>query len=546
MTTTTMTTTQAFSCPDLTATLLAAQTEGKPACELLLDASAMNLPTDWRQRFGTALHKAHVAMTALEAGAIANPDEGRMVGHYWLRDPKRAPSRELTDAIVACQQQVHDFSRAVHAGRIVSSTGQRFDKLLVIGIGGSALGPQLTAAALGSGADKLTPHFFDNTDPDGFDRVLDKLCRSGAGLATTLVLIVSKSGGTKETRNGMLIAQAAFAQARLPLARHAVAITQDGSELHQAATRSGFLAIFPMWDFVGGRTSELSAVGLLPAALQGLAIDELLAGAKAMDEATRQADPTQNPAMLMAVSWFVATEGLGRRDLVVLPYKDRLELLSRYLQQLIMESLGKEHDRDGRIVHQGLAVYGNKGATDQHAYVQQLRDGLDNFFVTFVEVLRDHSQPLPVVSEPLYVEEGVTAGDYLLGFLLGTRQALLDKGRRSLTVTLSELSARTLGALIALFERSVGYYAELIHVNAYHQPGVEAGKRAAAQILALQKRLAAALTDEPKTAAVLCASLDAPDDSFTAWKILEHLAANGRIHRVREAGSSPLTSRYHR
>jgi glucose-6-phosphate isomerase len=202
MTTTTMTTTQAFSCPDLTATLLAAQTEGKPACELLLDASAMNLPTDWRQRFGTALHKAHVAMTALEAGAIANPDEGRMVGHYWLRDPKRAPSRELTDAIVACQQQVHDFSRAVHAGRIVSSTGQRFDKLLVVGIGGSALGPQLAAAALTGPADQMRLFFFDNTDPDGMDRTLQAIAGTSAGLAGTLVLVVSKSGGTKETRNG--------------------------------------------------------------------------------------------------------------------------------------------------------------------------------------------------------------------------------------------------------------------------------------------------------------------------------------------------------
>jgi glucose-6-phosphate isomerase len=147
-----------------------------------------------------------------------------------------------------------------------------------------------------------------------------------------------------------------------------------------------------------------------------------------MDEATRQADPTHNPAMLMAVSWFVATEGIGRRDLVVLPYKDRLELISRYLQQLIMESLGKEHDRDGRTVHQGMAVYGNKGATDQHAYVQQLRDGLDNFFVTFVEVLRDHSQPCRCSWRAAVCRRGVTAGDYLLGFLLGTRQALSGQG----------------------------------------------------------------------------------------------------------------------
>ena len=520
--------------------------EGTPLCECRIDAAAMDLPADWPSRFGQALHRAHQAMTALEAGAIANPDEGRMVGHYWLRDPERAPSDEIRSAITSCLRQIVDFSRAIFDGTTRSSTGAVFNKLLVIGIGGSALGPQLVASALGGSRDRLTPYFFDNTDPDGFDRVLSQLERSDGGLATTLVLIVSKSGGTKETRNGMLAAQTAFSRSGLSFAQHAVAVTQEGSELAKTASQLGFLAQFPMWDFVGGRTSELSAVGLLPAALQGLAISELLAGAKAMDAATRQADPTRNPAMLMAVCWHKATDGKGRRDLVVLPYKDRLELLSRYLQQLIMESLGKELDRDGNTVHQGIAVYGNKGATDQHAYVQQLRDGVDNFFVTFIEVLRDRSQPVERLPDALLVEEDVTPGDYLLGFLLGTEQALAEKGRHSLTLTVSELSARSLGALIALFERTVGYYAELVHVNAYHQPGVEAGKRAAASVLALQKKLLSALDGTAKTATELAAQIGASDRAFVAWKILEHLAENGRICRLRSDEQSPLDSRYQR
>jgi len=538
--------TQPLSCRDLVSTVLSSGNQGEPTCEVWLDASAMELPTDWPSRYGAALARAHAAMVALEAGTIANPDEQRMVGHYWLRDPKRAPTAEIADAILHCRQQIRDFAHSIHSGQLKSGSGQPFDKLLVIGIGGSALGPQLVAAALGGPGDKLQPFFFDNTDPDGFDRVLSQLSASPTGLAATLTLVVSKSGGTKETRNGMLIAETAYQKEGLGLARHAVAITQDGSELFKTAQRQGFLAIFPMWDFVGGRTSELSAVGLLPAALQGLAVDELVAGAQAMDEATRQSDPTKNPAMLMATCWHKATDGVGRRDLVVLPYKDRLELLSRYLQQLVMESLGKELDRDGRTVHQGIAVYGNKGATDQHAYVQQLRDGLDNFFVTFIEVLRDRSQPSPLIVEPLFVEDGVTSGDYLLGFLLGTRQALAEKGRHSLTLTVSELSARTLGALIALFERTVGYYAELIYVNAYHQPGVEAGKRAASKVLALQKRLLAALDDEPRSATELASRAESSEQVLVAWKILEHLSANGRVLRTREADSSPLRARYKR
>ncbi|MFM8336335.1 MAG: glucose-6-phosphate isomerase, partial [Opitutaceae bacterium] len=275
---------------------------------------------------------------------------------------------------------------------------------------------------------------------------------------------------------------------------------------------------------VGGRTSEMSAVGLLPAALQGIKIDPLLAGAAAMDEATRRTKLAENPAALLALMWYWATDGRGTRDMVVLPYKDRLLLFSRYLQQLVMESLGKELDLEGRIVNQGIAVYGNKGATDQHAYVQQLREGVNNFFVTFIEVLKDRD-----AKASLEVEPGVTSGDYLQGFLLGTRDALSEKGRSSITLTLPDVSPRSLGMLIALYERVTGLYASLIGINAYHQPGVEAGKKAAGAVIALKLKLMEALRaagGEPLTAAELAVRAGAPDRAETAFKILERLAAN--------------------
>ncbi len=109
---------------------------------------------------------------------------------------------------------------------------------------------------------------------------------------------------------------------------------------------------------------------------------------------TRQHDVLRNPAALLALMWYHAGNGRGAKDMVILPYKDRLLLLSRYLQQLVMESLGKELDLDGKVVNQGIAVYGNKGSTDQHAYVQQLREGVNNFFATFIEVLKDRAGPL--------------------------------------------------------------------------------------------------------------------------------------------------------
>ena len=227
--------------------------------------------------------------------------------------------------------------------------------------------------------------------------------------------------------------------------------------------------------------------------------------------------------------------------MVVLPYKDRLLLLSRYLQQLVMESLGKEKDLAGNTVRQGIAVYGNKGSTDQHAFVQQLRDGVPNFFATFIEVLKDRKDGLP----SLAVEEDVTSGDYLHGFYLGTREALSGNGRGSVTITVEEVSARSLGALVALFERTVGLYALLVGVNAYHQPGVEAGKKAAAAVLDVQRALLSAMRADSgafQTAEELAKKANAGAE--IAWKVLEHLAANPDHGVKRRPGADPFASTY--
>ncbi len=502
---------------------------------LSLDISRMRFADDFLARMTVPMANAFSAMRALEAGAIANPDEGRRVGHYWLRAPELAPEPAMSTEILETVARIQGFVEAVHRAQIAPERGGRFEQLLVIGIGGSALGPQFIADALGTGADRLAPHFFDNTDPDGMARVLERL---GDRLASTLTLVISKSGGTKETRNGMLVAEAAYRNAGLTFARHAVAVTGDGSELERTASASDWLDTFPMWDWVGGRTSIFSAVGLLPAALQGIDIDALIAGARAMDVATRNETIAENPAALLALMWHHAGGGRGAKDMVVLPYKDRLLLFSRYLQQLVMESIGKELDLAGHVVQQGIAVYGNKGSTDQHAYVQQLRDGVHNFFITFVEVLADQAGPA------LEVEPGVTSGDYLLGFMLGTREAMHQNARESMTLTLTEVSPHSVGALIALYERAVGLYASLVNVNAYHQPGVEAGKKAATAVLGVQHAVLEALraSQGPQTADQVADVSGVTDQVETVYKLLEHLAANGRVRRT--AGSTPTGAMY--
>jgi glucose-6-phosphate isomerase len=509
---------------------------------LSLDVSRIRFADGFFEAMAPRMARAYEAMEKLEGGAIANADEGRMVGHYWLRAPSLAPERALTAAIEDTLGRIRAFARAVHDARVRPERAARFENVLVVGIGGSALGPELVAAALGSPGDRMRPFFLDNTDPDGIDRVFDAI---GDGLGKTLTVVISKSGGTKETRNGMLEAKAQYERLGLSFGAHAVAVTGEGSALDKFAEDNGFLARFPMWDWVGGRTSELSAVGLLPAALQGLDIDAMLEGARAMDEATRRKETRRNPAAMLALAWFSATGGQGKKDMVLLPYKDRLELFSRYLQQLVMESLGKALDRKGESVHQGIAVYGNKGSTDQHAYVQQLRDGLDNFFVTFIEVLLDRAPERASIE----VEPGATTGDYLSGFLQGTRRALTESGRESITLTIDSLDAAALGKLIALYERAVGLYAELVDINAYHQPGVEAGKRAAQAVLDLEHRVLAALRAAGGKALTLdaVASAAQADDPEPVFWILRHLAANPARGVIRDLadGQSVFDATYH-
>jgi glucose-6-phosphate isomerase len=395
----------------------------------------------------------------MEAGGLANSDDQRQVGHYWLRAPELAPTPLQVGQIQSSMEAMRVFSEAVRAGRLRAFDGEAFSDVLHVGIGGSVLGASLLVAALDG--DGLPVHFLDNTDPDGIGRVLDAL---GERLAHTLILVVSKSGITPETLNALHLTHHRMASLGIEVASNTVAITVEGTPLHDRALADKWLKTFFTWPWVGGRFSAFASVGLLAAALRGCDIERLRAGARDMDTWTRQTGWRNNPAALLAGCWFVAGKGRGERDLVVLPYADRLVLFPRYLQQLVMESIGKKHDRSGNVVEQGLVVYGYKGSTDQHAFVQQLRDGRDDSIIVFVQVLGDDSS--------VEVAPGIRVGDFLQGFLLGTRRALTDTGRPSVVVSVPRVDPYALGGLMALFERAVGLYASLLDVNAYDQPGV--------------------------------------------------------------------------
>ena len=485
-----------------------------------INFAGMNFSDADLEKMAPLFAKANAGIAAIERGEIKNPDEKRKVTHF-------------TDRITYCTsplyKAVEEFAAKVRSGAITGSTGRPFTAVAVNGIGGSALGPQLLQFAVNGpywnelSAEKrnngLKIYFLDNTDSAEFAdlcQVMDP--------ETTLHLVVSKSGGTQETKNNMIAMEKFYASKGLDFGRHAAAVTMPGSKLDQYAAEKKFLASFEMADSIGGRTSESAIVGHVPAALTGIDFKSFIAGFLRMDELTRSTDALKNPAMMLSAMWYIAGAGKGDRNMVIVPYSDRLVLLSRYLQQLVMESLGKELDLDGKICHQGLNVFGNKGGTDAHAFIQQLNDGRDDFFATFIELLAD--------AQKIDLGNGKVMGDYLHGFCAGLTEALRSKNRQTISIKIPKLTVFELGMIIALYERAVAVYAEYININAFHQPGVQAYKLAANGELELKSKLDEALrsmTNFKGDAAAFAQASGVSEQAAAVEGWLRRMAANGDI-----------------
>ena len=457
----------------------------------------------------SAFARAAAGIADIEAGKIKNPDEHRKVTHFTDRQHYPASG---------------EFAAVERFAAQIRAEG-KFDAVVVNGIGGSALGPQLMQFAVNGPywnelprerRNGLKIYFLDNTDSAGFDDLLAVMCPE-----RTLHLVISKSGGTQETKNNMIAMERHYEALGLDFGKCAVAVTMKDSTLYRHAAENHWLAIFEMAESIGGRTSETAIVGHLPAALTGIDFGRFLAGACDMDAWTRGGDYRRNPALFLAAMWYLAGGGRGDRNMVIVPYSDRLVLLSRYLQQLVMESLGKELDLDGKVVHQGLNVFGNKGGTDAHAFIQQLNDGRDDFFATFIEVLRD--------ARRIEIGNGVRMGDYLHGFFEGLSAALRGKGRQVITIRIPQLTVYELGQLIALYERAVAVYAEFIRINAFHQPGVQAYKLAAKGVLALREKLLSAIVGKAGfrgDGAAFAALAGVPEQAVEIASLLDKAALN--------------------
>ncbi len=367
----------------------------------------------------------------------------------------------------------------------------KFENFVVLGIGGSALGPTMAFNALchlhynDLPAEKRGgPRFFveDNVDPVRMKELLDVI-----DITKTCFNVISKSGATSETMAQYLIVSDLLKKAGCDVKDHVI-FTTDGKKgnLVKISAELGGVKSYVLPDGVGGRFSELCPVGLLPAAVLGIDIEALLEGAAFMDELSKCSDYTKNPALLCAALQYACMQD-GKNIGVMMPYSDNLRYVSDWYAQLWAESLGKNVTLDGKPCNVGQTPVKALGVTDQHSQVQLYTEGPYDKVVTFLSVgsykektLIPHGcENIPDVS----FLGGHTMEELIQAENKATAYALTKAGRLNYTITLPEVNAFTLGQLLYLFELQTAYAGAMFNIDTFNQPGVEAGKKATFALL---------------------------------------------------------------
>jgi glucose-6-phosphate isomerase len=424
----------------------------------------------------------------------------RLGGEHGIDPSRLAALRELIAAVHADILERHrteelgffDLPAAIpvvdEIEGFANGVGQAFENVVVLGIGGSALGTIALKTALlnpyWNELDEEGRDFFprlyvlDNPDPETFSAFLDHI-----DVRRTLFNVISKSGGTAETMSQLLIVRERL-EAELGqegYRGHLLFTTDPEKGVLRRLAGEEQIATLPVPQNVGGRFSVLSAVGLFPAAMVGIEIRELLAGAQEMSERCSTPELERNPAALFAALQYLAATEAGAPIQVMMPYSDRLRDVADWWRQLWAESLGKARTRAGEVVNVGPTPVKSLGATDQHSQVQLYMEGPYDKTITFVtELGRKEDVEIP----NLYPDVGELGylGGHSLGELLrvekdATEAALTQRGRMNMTIALPEVTARTLGELLMLLQIATVYAGGLYGIDPMDQPGVELGKQ---------------------------------------------------------------------
>jgi len=402
-----------------------------------------------------------------------------------LAEPVAAVMQDLTARREAGKLPFYDLpsdeTSIAACEALASDLRDRFTTLVVLGIGGSALGTRAAIEAVpadlrAAGARRV--EVLDNIDPSSISQVLDSL-----DLETTVFNVISKSGETAETMAQFMLVRERLAAlfGTAGCRKHIVCTTDREKGILRKIADDEELPSLPVPQGVGGRFSVLSPVGLLPIAFAGLDVKALTAGAREMDERTRSAVLVENPAAYHAALLYAALIDRGVSIHVLMPYSDRLLRLAEWYGQLWAESLGKRHGLDGRILEAGHTPVRALGATDQHSQVQLYVEGPRDKLVTFLRVEK-HAADLAIPAgypdvETLACLAGHTFGELLNMEQRATELALADAGRPTTTLSLPQVDEATLGALFHFFEVQTLVMGGLLGVDPLDQPGVEAGKR---------------------------------------------------------------------
>ena len=415
------------------------------------------------------------------AGEKINITENRAVLHTALRQvsikPVLVDNVDVLPEIRATRKRIAAFVDDVRSGKWKGINGKKLHTVVNIGIGGSDLGPRLAAQALTPFVSGVTPHFVANADASELNEVLKTI-----NPAETLFVVVSKTFTTQETLLNAHTARAWLVEklGEEAVSRHFVAVSTNRGEVEKFGIHAE--NIFPMWDWVGGRFSLWSAVGLSVAlAIGNQNFQELLAGAAAMDAHFLAAPLSLNMPVVMALLGIWNRNFLGSPALAVLPYCERLRDLPRYLQQLEMESNGKSVTRSGNKIDYDTApaLFGECGTVGQHSFHQWLHQGTTPIPADFIGITSDDFNQ-PEHHRVLLANMVAQMGALAFGQTQAASAHEIYPGCRSSSlILLSRLDPYRLGMLLALYEHKTFVQGVIWDINSFDQPGVELGKRMA-------------------------------------------------------------------